>query len=84
MDLSAFEISGNGAIFSGISLRRTITCYKCVFYAYDPLLDESPRTRDLEKHVCDSVVFKNTRKTAATAENPAANKFSFVTSRLRW
>ncbi len=25
-----------------------------------------------------------TRKTAGTAENPAANKLSFVTIRLRW
>ena len=25
-----------------------------------------------------------TRKTAGTAENPAAKKFSFVTTRLRW
>ncbi len=29
-------------------------------------------------------VRKTTRKTAGTAENPAANKFSFVTFRLRW
>ncbi len=29
-------------------------------------------------------ITKWTRKTAGTAENPAANKLSFVTSRLRW
>ncbi len=39
---------------------------------------------NLRYKILQTVVLCVTRKAAGTAEKPAADKFSFVTSRLRW
>ncbi len=64
---------------------------KADFYLDEAIVREfedyrSKVTMELAKCVqYDGIKLKGqTRKTAGTAENPAANKVSFVTSRLRW